>query len=224
MAATLLDGPDHLPSGLFVGDAAAILRGLRVHANTISHARLVALEETFPHTRAYLGEAEFNRLSCAFVEGGGAAGRALARIGAGFADHLDDRIAADVARVEWAWLESYHAADTPALALAELAGANEDGLLALPVRLHPAVRIVHLASEAAALVDPALAGAEAILIARPGADVGIVAIDPAAAAALALANEISPLGNPIAHLVEHHPDGGAAIAMLIEAGAFERVG
>ena len=86
VAATLMRGPDHLPPTLFAGDAAAVLRGLRVHANTISHARLVALEASFPRTRAYLGEGEFNRLSRAFLDSGGAAGRSLTDIGATFAD------------------------------------------------------------------------------------------------------------------------------------------
>src|SRR3546814_1795547 len=110
IAATLLHGPGHLPADLFAGSDAAVLRGLRVHANTISHARLVALEETFPRTRDHLGEEEFNRLSRCFVEEGGAQRWSLRDIGAGFADWLADPRAADLARVEWAWLESYHAA------------------------------------------------------------------------------------------------------------------
>ena len=104
VAATLLHGPQHLPTGLFAGTEAAVLRGLRVHANTISHARLVALEETFPRLREHLGAADFNRLSRAFVEAGGAERRALGDIGAGFADWLGDPLAADIARAEWAWL------------------------------------------------------------------------------------------------------------------------
>ena len=124
IAATLLQGPDHLPAGLFAGEDAAVLRGLRVHANTISHARLVALEETFPRTRAHLGDADFNRLSRIFVEAGGAEGRALSDIGRDFPGWLDDPLAADVARVEWAWLESYHAAEAPPLRLADLAGRD----------------------------------------------------------------------------------------------------
>lgn len=223
IAASLLHGPDHLPTGLFAGDTAAVLRGLRVHANSISHARLVALEETFPRTRAYLGAARFNRLSRSFVEAGGAARRSLANIGEGFADWLRDPLTADLARVEWAWLESYHAADAHALALADLAGLGEAGLLVAPVRLHPAVRIVTPTSDAAVLVDPALAGAAALLVVRPEAEVALFALCAAEIGALAMAQEISPLGNPITHLAEHHPDGGAAIARLIEAGAFERV-
>ena len=81
IAATLLRGPAQLPADLFAGGDAAVMRGLRVHANTISHARLVALEETFPRTRDYLGEKEFNRLSRLFVDEGGAENRSLNDIG-----------------------------------------------------------------------------------------------------------------------------------------------
>lgn len=224
IAATLLHGPDHLPAALFAGDDAAVLRGLRVHANTISHARLVALEETFPHTRDYLGEREFNRLSRMFVEGGGAAHRALSDIGAAFPFWLGDPLAADMARVEWAWLESYNAAEADALRLAHLAGGDASALLGQLVRVHPAARTVRLASNAAPLVDPALApDVTALLVTRPDADVRLFPLHDAAVAALDLAKEISPLGNLLAHLAEHHPDGGTAIAALIDAGAFERL-
>lgn len=224
IAATLIDGPGHLPAALFAGSEGAVLRGLRVHANTISHARLVALEDTFPRARAHLGEAEFNRVSRAFVDGGGAQGRSLADIGAGFPDWLADPLAADVARVEWAWLESYHAAEAPALVLADLAGLDEAALLDLAVRRHPAVRIVLLASAAAPLIDPGFASnVDALFAARPDAEVRLVAAHPAEVAVLDIAQEISPLGNLIAPLTEMHPDGGAAIAALIAAGAFERV-
>ena len=224
IAATLLQGPAHLPADLFAGREAAVLRGLRIHANTISHARLVALEETFPRTRVYLGEEEFNRLSRRFVEEGGARRRALNDIGASFADWLADQSAADMARVEWAWLESYHAADARALAFADLASLSQADLLGLAVRRHPATRTIALASDAARLVEPAFtADTRALLVTRPDADVRLFAIEPAAAAALGMAGDIAPLGNLIAHLAEQHPDGGTAIAGLIEAGAFERV-
>ncbi len=224
VAATLLHGPRHLPTGLFAGTEAAVLRGLRVHANTISHARLVALEETFPRLREHLGAADFNRLSRAFVEAGGAERRALADIGAGFADWLDDPIAADIARVEWAWLESYHAADAAALRLADLAGGDEAALLITPVRRHPAARIVPLAADAAPRLDLAFApGTAAILITRPDAEVRLFAAHPADAMVIEAAADISPLGNLIALLDEGHPGGGAAIAALIDAGAFAKV-
>src|SRR3546814_20675751 len=91
IAATLLHGPGRLPTDLFAGSDAAVLRGLRVHANSISPARLVALEETFPRPRDYLGYEEFNRLSRRVVEEGGAQRRSLSDIGAGFADRMAER-------------------------------------------------------------------------------------------------------------------------------------
>ena len=224
IVATLLRGPDHLPAGLFAGDHAAVLRGLRVHANTISHARLVALEDTFPRTRDYLGEDEFNRLSRAFIDGGGAQGRSLALIGESFPGWLVDPVAADLARVEWAWLESYNAPDAMALTLADLAGLDEAALLAFCVRRHPATRVVTLANAAAPLVDPDFAAETcALMVTRPDAAVLLHAVLPADVAAIAMADEMTPLGNLIARLAEDHPEGGAAIAALIAAGAFERV-
>lgn len=224
IAATLLRGPDHLPAGLFAGSAGEVLRGLRVHANTISHARLVALEDTFPHTRAYLGDAAFNRLSRAFLDAGGARHRSLADIGKGFADTLADPVAADLAHIEAAWLEAYHAAEASGLELADLVGRDEAALLALRVRRHPAARCLTPASAAAALIDPAFApDVRALLIVRPAAEVRLLAVHASAIAMLTMAGEISLLGNLIAALDETHPDGGAAIAELIAAGAFERV-
>ncbi|WP_428628414.1 putative DNA-binding domain-containing protein [Sphingopyxis sp.] len=224
IAATLLRGPGQLPPGVFAGDPAAVLRGLRVHANTISHARLVALEATFPRTREHMGAGEFNRVSRAFIDVGGAQGRSSALIGAGFPDWLADPLVADLARVEWAWLESYHAADAPALALADLTGLDEAALLALVVRRHPAMRVVTLTRAAAPLLDRVFAhDVRALLVTRPDAEVRLFAIDAADAAVLDMAREFLPLGNLIGHLAEHHPGGGAAIAALIGAGAFERV-
>ena len=224
IAAAINGGPDHLPDWLFAGDPAQILRGLRVHANTISHARLVALEETFPLCRDLLGVETFNRLSRRYAETDGARRRALVGIGADFPDWLRGKApprAQDLARIEWAWLESYHAADAPALTLAELAGQSEAALLSLPVRRHPAAHIVSLSSDAAAALDPALAVARIVLLARPDAEVRVHALAPADAAALALADHFVPLRNLIALLAEKHPGGGAAIASLIAAGALE---
>lgn len=224
IAATLLHGPDHLPDGLFAGDEAAVLRGLRVHATTIFHARLVALEESFPRTRELLGDAEFNRVSRLFVEDGGASGRSLTNIGYGFAERLTNRDAADLARAEWLWLQSYHAAEAPVLQLTDLAGLDEASLLGLPVRSHPATRFLELNSHVGPLLDPALTpDAGALLFVRPDSTVRIVAVDRSVIAPLTEAKEISPLGNLIARLDEAHPDGGSAIAALIDAGAFEKV-
>lgn len=227
IAAALREGPERLPHDLFAGDRVLVLRAMTVHANTISHARLVALEETFPCTRDWLGEADFNRLSRTFLDRGGAKGSAHAQIGAGFPDFLmreSGALAADMARVEWAWLTAYHAADAPALTLADLARQDEASLLALPVRLHPAAMTVTLASDAAPILDPDLpGGTAALLITRPEAEVRLLPTTLATLAMLAVAQKITPLGNLVERLAEHQDGDGAAVVPLIAAGALERV-
>ncbi|MDZ3833573.1 MAG: DNA-binding domain-containing protein [Sphingopyxis sp.] len=223
IAAALIQGPDHCPADLFVDGDVAILRGLAVHANTVSHARLVALEDSFPRCRAHLGEALFNRLSRSFLDAGGAMRRSLNKIGADFPEWLglaSGRLAADIAMVEWAWLESYHAMDAPALLLSDLAGLAVDDLLALRTRRHPAARIVTLSSAAAPHFDPALSGdTPALLLTRPEADVRLLAVSEKEAAFLAGADSFAPLGNLIARFAE---PGGDAAAVLIGAGAMEK--
>ena len=46
--ACLQKGPAHFPAGLFTESRERALLGLKAHANTISHARLVALEQAYP--------------------------------------------------------------------------------------------------------------------------------------------------------------------------------
>lgn len=222
IAAALTGGPDHCPDALFVGGRAAMLRGLAVHANSISYARLVALEDSFPHCRTYLGAAAFNQLSRVFVEGGGGARHSASSMGADFpawiADRADRR-AAEIAAIEWAWLQSYHAADAPALALCDLAALDPAGLLALRVRRHPAARALMLSTDAGAHVDAALSpGCRALLVTRPDAAVLLSPVDPIAATTLAAADLFQPIGNLIEHLAE--PEGNI-IAALIGAGALE---
>ena len=49
--ATINDGPDALDPELFSGPIDRVLLGLKAHANTISHARLVALKRLSPYAR-----------------------------------------------------------------------------------------------------------------------------------------------------------------------------
>lgn len=182
--ATINEGPDALDPTLFVGTLERTILGLKAHANTISHARLVALEESFPLTRAELGEAQFNALSHEYVETAEAKASDLAQIGRHFARYLEnanaDATIGDLARIEWAWLESYHATDAHALHLTTISALAEPDLLALQVQLHPATRLIvlraPLAASLAHLADTVTAPS-AIAVVRPEAEVRLLAID-----------------------------------------------
>jgi hypothetical protein len=214
-------GPAYLPDGLFAGSPDRVLAGMKVHANTISHARLVALEETFPRTREHIGHDRFNAQSRLFIQQPGVTATALADIGVEFPAFLIDAGesagVADLARFEWCWLASYHAADAAALALDALAGLTPKALLDCAVQRHPAACAGRLAPLVHRLIGaevPGLAEADAILIARPDAD---VLVSPAS---VLMADMLSAAKNPvtIGNLLElgyECPDDAAAQADAI---------
>jgi hypothetical protein len=144
----LQKGPDHLPEHMFSGSAYRAFIGVKAHANTISHARLVALEETFPRLRTRLGDEQFNALSRIYVETAAAQRCDINGLGADFADFITgegvDASSVDLARIEWLWLESYHAADAEVLTMQDIAALDEEGLMATALTFHPSVRHIIL--------------------------------------------------------------------------------
>lgn len=236
MMQALDHGPAHLPADLFAGSRERVLAGMKVHANTISHARLVALEQTFPRTRAAIGHDRFNAHSRQFVIEPGVAARGQADIGAGFAAFLiaagEDHGAADMARFEWQWLQSYHAADAAALALGDLAGIAPDALLEQVLARHPAAMAAQFAPLVHELIGAeagAITQAEAILITRPDAEVLVAPASKLMVQVLRLAENPRTIGNLLALDSEPGDDDAIpadaamqALAALITAGALIR--
>ena len=227
------EGPAWLSDDLFTGGHLAVIRGMKVHANTISHARLVALEETFPRTRALLGHDRFNEHSRRFTGLPGVSARPLARIGKDFPAFLGDAgepcVVPDLALFEWLWLEAYHAPEAVPLALTSLAGMAESALLEIEIAAHPAARIVRPDRGVFRLIGeevPGLAEADAILIARPDADVLVSMATAAMASLIAALTFPANIGNLFASLTEPGckdrlppDDFMPALVALLEAGA-----
>jgi uncharacterized protein (UPF0276 family) len=231
-------GPSQLPDRLFACSRARALTGMKVHANTISHARLVALEDTFPRTRALLGHECFNEHSRRFTGLPGVTARTLALVGETFPGFLGEigeaRVAVDLAVFEWLWLESYHAAEARSLRLGDLAGSDETALLAVTIALHPATRIAHLDRAVHRLIGeevPGLDDADAILIARPEAEVLVSAATSAMAMLISALTIPNSIGNLFASLTEPEckdrlpsDDFMPALIALLEAGAVTQLG
>lgn len=233
MMRALDHGPAFLPEGLFAGSPERVLAGMKVHANTISHARLVALEDTFPRTRDVLGHQRFNAHSRVFIATSGAAAAALADIGAGFGAFLaeagESADIADLARFEWLWLRAYHAADAVPLALDALTGLPPEALLEHALARHPAAcagRFAPLVHDRIGAEVPGLSDAEAILITRPHADVLVSPASALMADVLAAIENPLTIGNLLAQMIETPDDEAArvdaviqSLAALINAGA-----
>ncbi len=223
---TINEGPAALDPHLFAGAEDRILLGLKAHANTISHARLVALEDSFPLTRAAMGDADFNTLSYKYCETAIARASDANTIGAGFANYLATRVAADMAdlaRIEWAWLESYHSAEATPLALTDLAALDESRLLALGITCHPAARLIRLASPTFNLIPELgdMVNVTSVLITRPDTDVRLLAIDTVSAQIFARAQNTAIMCNLLEITTEQGDEAEplAPIITLIGAGA-----
>lgn len=229
-------GPDFLPGDLFAGPRGRVLAGMKVHANTISHARLVALEETFPRTLAWLGHECFNEHSRLYIRQPGVTARPLARIGAGFAEFLARSPAtagaADLARFEWLWLAAYHAEEAAPLQLADLAGLGTDALMTIVVQRHPAASLAPFDAAVHRLIGaevPGLAQSQAILLARPESEVLVFPATAAMRAVFSYAENPATLGNLLAAADEpgcevrpSSDDLMSALVALLEAGALRR--
>lgn len=228
---TINNGPDSLHPELFAGPQDRVLLGLKAHANTISHARLVALEETFPLVRQEMGEAAFNEVSRDYAETDAVRTSDNNKLGQGFAAFLEGQNVGgaiiELAAIEWAWLESYHAAEAIALAAADLGQLDETALLTMPVTLHPSARIVPITMPLASTLDELAAQQpNSILTVRPDAEVRLIPLDILQSALIAMAGqENCTLGNLLAYSLEQAGEQAPLepILHLIGAGALVKV-
>ena len=139
---------------------------------------------------------------------------------------------ADVARIERAWLDAYHAHDAAPLAPAQLAAVAPERLAELVFTPHPAARVVRSDFSAVTIFAANRDGEpigridastpEDALITRPEFDVIVRHLPPGGAVFATCLAEGRPLGEAAASALDASPDFDLAtnIAGLIEAGAF----
>ena len=142
---------------------------------------------------------------------------------------------ADVARIERAWLDAYHAADAAPLSAQVLAAIPPERLPGAALAVHPATRIVR-SHFSAVTIFAANRGEYAIghidagkpedaLITRPDADVVVRHLPEGGAAFLAALVSGQSLGEAAASALRISSgfDIAASIAGMIEAGAFTTI-
>lgn len=148
-AAALATGDAGPVLSLFEGPVARRQRGFKVYANNRMHALVSALAATFPALRRILGEQAFTALAIAYVRAQPLPREALllwygVQLPA-FLESLEGITAphlADLARLEYAWLEAYHAAEAEPLSPQHLAALTPEQLVAARFTLHPSVRLL----------------------------------------------------------------------------------
>lgn len=224
-AEALIHGPDALAHHLFAGDQRRVLLAMAAHANTVSHARLLALEDSFPALRRAVGDAVFNQLARGYVDAGCATAEPLNSIGRAFPDWLEQEgqgaAMVAIARFDAAWLDAHHSSDARAMTLSDLP-TDADALLSLSLARHPAAS-VHEATPAllAAIEQEDWPDADAILITRPALAVRAFPLSSAANSAWEAIYYPIQFNILCDILSTHHNNEViiAAITALIRAGA-----
>ncbi len=150
-AAALLTPELPCPSGLKTWNGSDPAVRFAVYRNNVTVSLIDALAATYPVLQTLVGEAFFRAMAREFVQANPPRARIMAFYGLGFADFVTAFPPAacvpylgDVARLEMARVQAYHAADVPPLAhgAMQLALADPDALISLQLVLHPSMQVI----------------------------------------------------------------------------------
>jgi hypothetical protein len=211
-------------------------RRFAVYRNNVAVGLIRSLEDRFPVTRRLVGDAFFRALAGAFVAAHKPQTAVLIHYGAGFPAFIRGFAPAaelpylpDVAALENAWAEAYHAAEADPLPPAALAELAPERLETLRLRWHPTARLLQFATPAASLwaahqtdgepAAPETWAPEAALITRPHAEVEQRRLPPDGYAFAAALRDGAPLGEAAAPLLAAGGDPGVHLVGLCQSGA-----
>lgn len=192
----LLDPAAATPAGLTGPDGHAAPKRFNVYRNNVIVSLCDALAHSFPATGSLLGEDYFRALAHAFVLEHPPQTPVLLWYGGDFAAFIEAfpplsayPYLADVARLEWAWLQSYHAADAAPLDPGALGSVDPEAVGEVRFELHPATRIVtsawavwdlvrlnRFAPDPQEALDPARP--QSVMVTRPNLDVNVLLMRP----------------------------------------------
>lgn len=209
-----------------------------VYRNNVALSLRNALAARFPIVHRLVGKALFSAISDEFIAKNKPKNAVLIHYGEDFVPFLrqsplvaDIPYLPDVAALENAWIEAYHAREAPALTLEDLQGLIPELWGTLCFTPHPAVRLLRFLSPAASiweahqgetLKDIGPWQAQDVLITRPEAEV-FVRVLPAAGADLFLRLcEGTALEQAAEPLLEQGEDVGVHLIGLIQVGAFTK--
>lgn len=197
-AAALLEPDLPVPPGLRAWNGSDPGRRFAVYRNNVIASLVDALAQTFPVVQALVGDEFFRAMAAVFVRQSPPRSPVLLRHGAAFPDFVAGfppaaplPWLADVARLELARVEAYHAADAEPLAPEAITRALAAGerIGELCPRPHPSLRLVRSPYPVAsiwaahqgqgALEEVDLASGECALVLRPRLDVVVLPCDEA---------------------------------------------
>jgi hypothetical protein len=238
-AAALLDPARKPPVSIAGPSGKAARKRYNVYRNNITVSLIDALAAAFPATLRITGEEFFRAMARFHIRESPPTSPLLFEYGhdfPGFIGRYEYAKSmpwlADVARIERAWLDAYHAADAEPVAPQTLASIRLDRVAGTVLTPHPAAGIVRsrfpavtifVANRSAGPVGRIDATApEDALVTRPGLEVMVRHLPPGGAVFLMHLIAGAPLGAAAVAALAHSPtfDLATNIAGMLEAGAF----
>jgi len=238
-APALLDPAQDPPAIVTGPNGKAAAKRYAVYRNNVTVSLIEALASIYPAVQRITGPDFFRAMARFHVRKTPPASPLLFDYGRDFPDFIEAYEhaqampwLADVARIERAWLDAYHARDAAPLSPARLSAIAPECLADAVFIPHPAMRIVRSPFSAltifAANRDDApveridASAAEDALITRPAFDVTVRHLPPGGAVFAASLASGRPLGEAAASALDASVEFDIAsnIAGLIEAGAF----
>ncbi|MFT5511517.1 MAG: hypothetical protein ACI89J_004619 [Hyphomicrobiaceae bacterium] len=120
-----------------------------VYRNNSAVSLTEAIADSYPVVRALVGEDFFTAMARQYVDGHVPSSPVLIHYGGSFADFIEAfepaqslPFLADIARVEWAWVQAYHAKDCDSINTEALQAANAEALPASRLTLHPSLHLI----------------------------------------------------------------------------------
>lgn len=244
-AAALLDPSAPRPPGLRAWNGSDPSPRYDVHRNNATTSLVRALEDGFPVACALVGDDFFRAMAREYVRAEPPRSPVLIEYGGGFAGFIAGfapasslPFLADVARLERARLEAFHAADAASLDAAAFAPWLQapDALMRRRAVLHPSLRLVprarcvlelwraHQPGEEnrlpEALDAAAGEGRQDLLVLRPALEVQAWALPPGACMALSALRSGATVGEALSAAAgEPKFDLAAVVAVLVQHGA-----
>ena len=239
--AAVLDPDAERPSGLKDGQGRAAGRRFDVYRNNVAVSLSEALEAAFPVIRKLVGEENFKILASAFLRAHPPCTPLMMFYGAEMPEFLGDfgptrgtGYLSDVARLELALRESYHAADADPVDPTALQALPAEDLMQSTITLAPSVRVIRSEwpvysiwryNTEADAPKPVMA-AEDVLIARPELDPAPHLLPSGGGTFVAALSDGQLFGAAveIATNASETFDLGAVLALLIETEAMTKIG
>jgi len=238
----LIDPARPAPAGVAAHRGKGVVRRYNVYRNNVTVSLIQALADIYPAVQRLTGADFFRAMARFHVRATPPASPLLFEYGRGFPAFIASYEyaqelpwLADVARIERAWLDAYHAADRAVLDAGALAAADPALLAELRFTPHPAARIVRSRHPAVTIFTmnraegaaaPLLShAAEDALITRPAQDVIVSRLPAGGAAFLGALLAGAPLGAAAADAFAEAPafDLPANLAGMLSAGVFSAV-